>query len=189
MSGREELIQAALRRARDEGFGALSVRGVAREAGVGATTLRHYFPSQAALHHAVATALVTTVLDDLAIEDDTADPATRLYDCLDQFLPDRAAATESWFDLYCTALAPDAAPSLRNVLHGAHAASATAVRRWLSILAAQGHLAGQDIDDQVAYVLAMINGMQLGMVVEPDRHDLSRDRRLLRWYTRKLLPA
>ncbi|WNV87908.1 TetR/AcrR family transcriptional regulator [Umezawaea sp. Da 62-37] len=190
MSTREELVQAALRLANKSGYGALSVRGVAREAGVGATTLRHYFPSQVDLHHAVTTELVTSVLNDLAIEDDTEDPAVRLYDCLEQFLPlpaQESSLRGGWFDLYCTALAPDAAPALKNVLRGAHEASTVAVHRWLSVLSAQGHVAEQDIDDHAAYVLAMINGLHLCAVIEPDRFDLPRERRLLRWYVHQLL--
>ncbi|MFD5826265.1 TetR/AcrR family transcriptional regulator [Lentzea sp. NPDC060358] len=190
MSTRQELVEAALRLASTSGFGALSVRGVAREAGVGATTLRHYFPSQADLHLAVTTELVTSLLHDLDIEDDTGDPAGRLYDCLEQFLPDPAREISlrgSWFDLYCTALAPNAPAALRNVLRAAHEASATAVRRWLSALVAQGHLAEEDVEDQAAHVLAMINGLHLCAVIEPERYDLPREKRLLRWYTRRLL--
>lgn len=176
--------------ARKSGYGALSVRGVAREAGVGATTLRHYFPTQAALHHALSTELVTSVLKDLAIEDDTEDPAVRLYDCLEQFLPEPSREISSrghWFDLYRTALAPDAAPALKNVLRSAHGASTAAVRRWLMVLAGQGHVAEEDIDDHAAYVLAMINGLHLCAVIEPERFDLPRERRLLRWYVHQLL--
>ncbi|MDT0433322.1 MULTISPECIES: TetR/AcrR family transcriptional regulator [Streptomyces] len=190
MSTRDELVRAALRVASTDGFGALSVRGVAREAGVGATTLRHYFPSQADLHLAVTTELITSLLTDLAIEDDTEDPAVRLYDCLAQFLPDPATDALSrgnWFDLYFTALAPNASAALRNVLRAAHEASTTAVRRWLRTLAAQGHMAEEDIEDQAAHVLVIINGMHLCAVIDPERYNLPREKRLLRWYARQLL--
>ncbi|MFD9739253.1 TetR/AcrR family transcriptional regulator [Umezawaea sp. NPDC059074] len=190
MTAREELIQAALRLARRSGFGALSVRGVAREAGIGATTLRHYFPSQVDLHRAVTTELITSILGDLEIDDDAKDPAARLYDCLEQFLPEpghESSSRSNWFDLYCTALAPDAPLGLRNVLHAAHEASTAAVHRWLSTLAGQGHVAEEDVDDQAAYVLAMINGLHLCAAVEPQRYDLPREQRLLRWYVHKLL--
>ncbi|MGI5502296.1 TetR/AcrR family transcriptional regulator [Lentzea sp. CA-135723] len=190
MSTREELVRAALRLVNTSGFGALSVRGVAREAGVGATTLRHYFPSQAALHLAVTTELVASLLTDLAIEDDTEDPAVRLYDCLLQFLPEpdqEISLRDNWFDLNCSALAPNAPATLRNVLKAGHEASVAAVRRWLSTLAAQGHLADEDVDDQAAHLLALINGLHLCAVIEPERYDLPREKRLLQWHVHQLL--
>jgi AcrR family transcriptional regulator len=110
-SRREEILAAAVGLACEQGVGALSVRSVAAAAGVGATTLRHYFPSQVDLYRAVASQLVTNVLGDLDIADDSRDPAARLYDCLAQFVPqsdEEVRALTGWAELTRLALGGDA---------------------------------------------------------------------------------
>ncbi len=177
---------------RTSGFSALSVRGVAKEAGVGASTLRHHFPTQAHLHRVIATELVLGLVKDLTIDDDKLDPADRLFDCLLQFLPppaqnEQAAALNSWFELYRLSFGPDAAPAFRGVLTSAHEASTTVLHRWLKTLARQGHVQEDDIDDHAAYALAMINGLHLCMLVEPRRFDLSLEHRVLRHYVNSVV--
>ena len=89
MSKRDEIIAAAIRLAEGSqpGQANLSVRAVAKEAGVGASTLRHYFPTQADLHEAVALRSIDTVINDFSIADSSRAPADRLYECCAQFLP------------------------------------------------------------------------------------------------------
>ena len=50
---RGQIVDAAVAIARVEGLPGLSVRRVATAADVGASTLRHYFPTQRELHEAV----------------------------------------------------------------------------------------------------------------------------------------
>src|SRR5699024_12826505 len=104
LSKREDIIAAAIRLAEESqpGEANLSVRAVAKEAGVGPSTLRHYFPTQADLHEAVALRSIDTVINDFSIADSSRAPADRLYDCCDQFLPPHSHLSrqlETWISL------------------------------------------------------------------------------------------
>jgi AcrR family transcriptional regulator len=193
VSTREKIVEACLKLVRTYGYKSLSVRSVATEAGVGASTLRHYFPTQADLHREVAHEVVLGRLPDLAIADDSVRPADRLYDCLVEFLPsedpaERSAMLLNWFELYQLTMPPDPAPAFRGVLESAHQASDAVLRRWLTILAGQGHLDEADVDVQAAHFLALINGFHLSMLVEPERFDLDLERRILRADVERLFP-
>ncbi|SDX37473.1 transcriptional regulator, TetR family [Saccharopolyspora shandongensis] len=187
-SRREEILAAALRLTYEQGVGALSVRSVAAAAGVGASTLRHYFPSQADLYQAVASQLVTHVLDDLDIADDSRDPATRLYDCLKQFVPqsdEQMQALTSWAELNRLALGGDA--GVVEILKSGHRASEETLLRWFGTLAGQGHVAPADVDAHVTRVLALIDGLNLDLFLFPDRVDLAAARTALRWFAERII--
>ena len=190
MARREEILEVALQLVQREGIGALSVRGVATAAGIGATTLRHHFPSQAELYRADADRLVGETLDDLDIEDTTLDPAQRLTACLLQFLPrpdTQELALGSWFDLYRLALGPDPIPAVRTILQSGHNSAAESLRGWLRVLSRQGHLAEADVDVHVARCLALVDGLHLNLLLDPDRVDLEAARQSLRWFARAVL--
>ncbi|MFE4367125.1 TetR/AcrR family transcriptional regulator [Streptomyces sp. NPDC056835] len=190
MSRRDEIIEAALRLAKTEGIGALSVRAVANAAGIGPTTLRHYFPSQAELRQAVAVAVVSGSLDDLAIADDTREPVQRLYDCLLQFLPpseDQEAVLGGWFELYRLALGPESLPAVRGLLESGHRTSAQVLQRWLGTLADQGHVVPDDVDTHATRALALIDGLHLNLLLSPERFDLEVAREALRWFAERVI--
>ncbi|MGW9405860.1 TetR family transcriptional regulator [Arthrobacter sp. NPDC055585] len=69
------------------GFTAASVRAVAARAGIGASTMRYWFPSQEALSTAIAQSALTLELRDERITDQPLPPAERLAEFLMQFLP------------------------------------------------------------------------------------------------------
>mgnify|MGYP001458521205 CR=1 FL=1 len=185
MARRDEILESALELVQRDGIGALSVRGVATAAGIGATTLRHHFPSQADLHQAVAVRLVGNTLDDLDIADDSVDPAERLSNCLLQFLPrpsNQAVALGGWFELYRLALGPDPVPAVHGLLKSGHGSSAERLASWFSVLAEQGHLAPGDIGSHVTRALALIDGLHLNLLLDPDRVDLDGAIDSVRWF-------
>ncbi|MFI1730356.1 TetR/AcrR family transcriptional regulator [Streptomyces acidicola] len=187
-SRREEILAAALRLAYEQGIGALSVRSVATAAGVGASTLRHYFPSQADLHQAVASQGVTNVLGDLDIADDSRDPAARLYDCLAQFVPqpnEQVQALTGWAELHRLALGGDA--GVMEILKSGRQASEEALLRWFGALAAQGHVAPADVDAHVTHALALIDGLNLNLFFFPDRVDLAAATTALRRFAERIV--
>lgn len=185
-SRQEEILAAALRLTYEQGVGALSVRSVAAAAGVGATTLRHYFPSQADLYQAVASRLVTNVLSDLDITDDSRDPAARLYDCLAQFVPqpdEQTQALTGWAELHRLALGGDA--GVVEILKSGRRASKEALLRWFGVLADQGHAAPADIDAHVTRALTLIDGLNLDLSLFPDQVDPAAARTALRWFAER----
>ncbi|GGP69483.1 TetR family transcriptional regulator C-terminal domain-containing protein [Saccharothrix coeruleofusca] len=189
---REQILRAAVELAKAEGLAALSVRAVAAAAGVGATTLRNYFPSQALLHQAVASEIVTFTLDDRHIADASRSPAERLAECLEQFLPlpDQVeAALHGWLEYYRLSYGPEASEGARELLLSGRQASATVLTRWLGVLAAEGHIPDDAVDDRVTELLVMIDGVHLTMLVDPERLDLDGAKRLLRRHAAVLLSA
>ncbi|MCX4639703.1 TetR/AcrR family transcriptional regulator [Streptomyces sp. P9-2B-2] len=185
-SRQEEILAAALRLTYEQGVGALSVRSVAAAAGVGATTLRHYFPSQADLYQAVASRLVTSVLSDLDITDDSRDPAARLYDCLAQFVPQPTEQTQAltgWAELHRLALGGDA--GVMEILKSGRQASKEALLRWFGALADQGHTARADINTHATHALTLIDGLNLDLFLFPDQVDLAAAKTALRWFAER----
>src|SRR5699024_10081250 len=145
LSKREDIIAAAIRLAErsEPGQANLSVRAVAAEAGVGASTLRHYFPTQSELHEAVALRSIDTVISDLSITDSSIDPGQRLFQCCAQFLPTherRELQLELWFSMHLHALGPEKAAVSRRPLEHGHRVTYDCLHRWLNTLAAEGHL-------------------------------------------------
>ncbi|HEX7308213.1 TetR family transcriptional regulator [Lentzea sp.] len=187
---REQILRAAVDLAKAQGLAALSVRAVAAAAGVGATTLRNYFPSQTALHQAVAAELVTVTLEDGDIADASRPPAERLADRLDQFLPlpgQVETSLQGWLEYYRLSFGPEASTATAELLHSGRRASAEVLTRWLGVLAAEGRVAEDAVDDHVTRLLVVVDGIHLTMLTDPDRLDLDGAKRLLREHAKTLL--
>jgi AcrR family transcriptional regulator len=161
---RAEILRAARGIAARDGLAAVSVRSVAAEADIGASTLRYYFPTQRELHDAVAAASLDEQLDDLRIADAELDPATRLTECLAQFLPpsnERIHELDSWLALHHAVRRgdADAAP-----LAAMSARAAARVDGWLGMLAEEGMLRDAPRRQHLATVLAVVDGVCLGLL-------------------------
>ncbi|MBB4689082.1 TetR/AcrR family transcriptional regulator [Amycolatopsis jiangsuensis] len=191
MVTREEIVLAALRLVAARGMGSLSVRRVAAEAGVGATTLRHHFPTQAQLHLAVAERLVHGPVEDLSIADDERDPAERLSECLVQFAPadGRTPAVQGWFELQRMSAGADAVPGARVIVESARRSTAERLRRWLTVLAGRGHLAIEEVDGQVATALTLLDGLRVHALLSPGSGDRETAGRVLRWFAEQVVGA
>lgn len=192
MEKRELILDAALKLASTEGLGALSVRSVAAAAGVGATTLRHYFPSQALLHQAVVSRSVSRSLNDLHIRDTTRPPVPRLYECLLQFLPEpqeQDLALNGWFELQTLALGSSANEGVREMLRTGHGESCDTVRRWLRVLTEEGHTPTDDVDALSRRFVALVNGLHLELLLEPGSADLRSAKETLHWFARQAITA
>ena len=179
---RQRILDAATQLVSERGLGALSVRAAAA-AGVGATTLRNYFPTQALLHSAVAANFVSFTLGDRRIADAGIPVEQRLAECLEQFLPpqpDPVPALEGWMEYYRLSFGPDAIEGVRELLLAGRRSSAEAVERWLHVVEEEGHSLRGDIPAQATALLALIDGMHLTMLTDPDRLDIPAAQRLLR---------
>jgi AcrR family transcriptional regulator len=65
---KEEILDVAYARAREEGLGALSIRAVARDCGVAVGTLYNYFPDKASLVSAIVLKFWGYVVDACGVE-------------------------------------------------------------------------------------------------------------------------
>ncbi|WP_298890067.1 TetR/AcrR family transcriptional regulator [uncultured Serinicoccus sp.] len=172
---REQIVQAAREVVAEGGLEAVSVRTVARRAGIGASTLRHYFPTQRDLYEEVLRPALEHVVSDLHVEDRQLPPRARLHECLVQFIPRdyRDADTLSlWLASYAAAVGPNASESESRTLESLAALSRERVDAWLAVLDEEGVLL-LERGDALRLVLSVLDGICLqlltpGAVVLPE---------------------
>ncbi|WP_344738101.1 TetR/AcrR family transcriptional regulator [Microbacterium awajiense] len=160
---REKILEAAAEIVRDDGERP-SVRAVAARAGVGASTLRHYFPTQRALIGAVLTELYTDAMPDARIRDTTLPARDRLLECLWALLEpfgSEEEARQTWKTIYETVIAPEASDQARENYMLLVRQAERRVESWLAILDAEGALVPGDIPALSRFLLAIIDGVSL----------------------------
>lgn len=192
MSRRDEIIDAAIRLAESApaGESRLSVRAVAKEAGIGASTLRHYFPTQGALYQEVAKRSLQNVVQDFSISDSSRDPAERLLECCSQFLithEHRDAQLELWFAMHLNAIGPNPREGSHPLLEHAHDITYDSLHRWLGILAEEGHLDPAEVAPSATILFTAIDGMALHAIITPERMTVDAVRAHVTWLIGKIL--
>ncbi|MFC6287227.1 TetR/AcrR family transcriptional regulator [Nocardioides sp. GCM10027113] len=167
---REQILIAAQGIANESGLSAMTVRNVAERAAIGASTLRHYFPTQQALYDAVVGRSFDSQLSDRRIRDRRVGAARRLVECLAQFLPEHERdrhRLDGWVGLYAAAVGPartDAGGRLLSSLAG-HAR--TRVDGWLAVLDSESRLQPGSREQHTTTCLALVDGLCLGLVARP----------------------
>lgn len=164
---REQIVDAALALVREGGLGAASVRATAARAGLGASTLRYYFPTQSELNQAVAARLMAVQFDDHRIHDRDVDPVERLIECLAQFLPaadDEIAQLVGWLDLVHGAVTQGEDSLHAQLFAGFARVTRERVTAWLTQLASEGHLAHDEVERAVTDLLVRIDGLSLAIL-------------------------
>lgn len=164
---RDAIIAAARELVAEAGMGSLSVRAVAARAGIGASTLRHYFPTQQDLYDAVLGASFEEHLADLRIRDTGVAPALRLTECLWQFLPERDAddrLLEQWLAQYLAVLSPDASGDNRRAWEALVKHGRQRIIDWLQILADEGLLRDDDPARPARLLVAVVDGLALDLI-------------------------
>lgn len=192
MSRRDDIISAAIRLAEQGPPGqiSLSVRAVAKEAGIGASTLRHYFPTQADLHEAIARGSMKKAVKDFSISDSELDPADRLFECCAQFLPThehRDMQLELWFTMHLSALGPDRREVSRRLLEYGHDFTYECLHRWLGMLSEEGHIDPAEVASISVALFTMLDGLALHSIVTPERVTVDAALDQLRWLIAKVL--
>ncbi|KGM10091.1 TetR/AcrR family transcriptional regulator [Cellulomonas bogoriensis] len=164
---REQIIAAAGEIVATQGLAGLSVRNVAARAGIGASTLRHYFPTQRELYDAALGRTFDTHLDDKRLTDTTVAAADRLTECLAQFLPggeSERPTLEVWFAMHAQAIGTGRNDAGVLVLETLSKHGRARVSAWCATLEAEGALA-RDADRVTSTVMAVVDGLALDLVV------------------------
>lgn len=169
-SRREQLAEAVWRVIRRDGLERASVRTVAREAGLSAGSLRHYFGTQTELLAFAMGLVVDRVQARVARHGPAADPRAAVETVLHELLPldpDRRAETEVWLAFSGQALVD---PVLRDLRARADGLLAAGYRRMLDWLAAGGQLAaGLDLDLEAERLGALVDGLAMHAAGQPSR--------------------
>lgn len=192
MSRRDDIIAAAIRLAEQSTTGQanLSVRAVAKEAGIGASTLRHYFPTQSDLHEAIARSSLDVAIRDFSIENASLDPAARLFECCAQLLPThehRDMQLELWLTMHLSALGPEKREVSRRLVEHGHEVTYESLDRWLIILAGEGHIDPGETAPASIALFTMIDGLALHSIITPDRMSVDAAHDQLRWMIGQIL--
>lgn len=187
MTRHDEIVQAAIELATEEGIGALSVRRVAAAAGIGATTMRHYFRTQDELAVAVVLAMSAGGPSDDDIRDPSRPALDRLAERLDQFLlldETRKASLELWLKLRDGG--EDTNGSFAVLMRSAYSMMSASVSRWLSALAGEGRIGRADVEPATFAIVSFLDGLAMRHVngIADDPEQL---RHHLRWFLAQLL--
>lgn len=162
---REQILEAALQLANESGPGALSVRAVAERAGIGASTLRYYFPAQSDLAFAVSERMMLHTVPDLDIEDSSLPPQQRLVECAMQFLPpsaDEAPYLVSvWAEQIGEGFGLKAGETSRRLLERLYRLGIGRFEAWLGVLASEGHLDEGEVAEAASILSAACDGFML----------------------------
>ncbi|QGK69100.1 TetR family transcriptional regulator [Allosaccharopolyspora coralli] len=162
---RERIIHAASEVLTEEPNALPSVRTVASRAGVGASTLRYYFPTQRELLDAVLQQTFAQRFPDGGIRDVAVPAAVRLRNCLEGLLAPVGRgeqAREVMRGIMRTFLDPahgqDAAAAMARI----NEAAGARVVSWLEVLEEQGELPHGDNRRRANVLLTVIDGLSLG---------------------------
>lgn len=166
MSRRGDIVAAARKIAVTEGVEAISVRRVAAAAGIGASTLRYYFPTIKDLFSALASDNLDDYLSSEGLEDASVPAADRLTGLLMQFLPqndDGVGQLETVLSVHQAAFESGelvGSDALRDLTESGEAI----VTGWLMKLREQGATLSIDPGEGARLLLAMTNGLVLELI-------------------------
>ncbi|WP_158277218.1 TetR/AcrR family transcriptional regulator [Serinibacter arcticus] len=180
---RDQIVEAARRLLAADPESSPTVRAVALEAGIGASTLRHYFPTQRALREAVLDRALEEPPSELAIRDSSRPPAERLTECLLQLLPPQALVEELPFSRWAEALAAVFGPDATAESRLAWAANGAQLRRrvagWLAVLAEEGAVAPGSEERSARLLMTVVDGLATSRILPVARHDAAEELQVL----------
>lgn len=169
MDRRAQILKAAQLLLFTEGARALTVRKVAAAAGVGASTVRYYFPTQRELVQMASLEAVEKSISDLRIKDTSIDPSERLIECFRQFMPtpeNKSSLLRMWFAQLEEAIGANADEHALEILNFQADLTRQRMVTWVEQLEAEGvsfNLSAKSIADE-AFALAY--GYSLMMMID-----------------------
>lgn len=175
MDRRHEILEAAAEILAEEGIDGLSVRKVAERSGIGASTLRHYFPNQRELTQQTLRLILSQQLDDKRIHDYRVPASRRLAECIMQFVHvesfpltnESVTMLEGWITLVSSSF--NAGKHVENLILSSFTESAhERICGWLRVLAGEGKLAMTlPIETLATLLLAAANGLAIDAIATP----------------------
>lgn len=156
-----------------------SVRNVAARAGVGASTLRHYFPTQQALLDSALTRIYEVAMPDERIHDATVPARERLvevlWQTLEPFAP-TAKARETWSHVFDAFISPTSTDEARASYVVLNQRAALRFEAWLVILEQEGSLPAGDNRRRAAFLMTVTNGLALERALPATQTQLEDER-------------
>ena len=181
MNTRDRIIAAATAMMQ-EGAPRLSVRAVAARAGVGASTLRHHFPTQRDLVNAALTATYDAAMPDERIRETSMPPRERLRECLRRLLDPfgtPAEARDVWTNLLHTFAEAEADAKTRAAYDVLVDHAERRIRAWLAILEEEGVLPPGDNVRRTDFLLTVVDGLSIARALPPSDQRLEDETKTL----------
>ncbi|APY84832.1 TetR/AcrR family transcriptional regulator [Streptomyces alfalfae] len=172
-SRRQQIVEAARSILSEDPQSTLAVRTVAARVGIGASTLRHYFPTQQSLHEAIFAAALEDTPSEMRIHDTSTPARTRLRECLVQLLPPQQPISGAAADRILTALSTSFGSSSTDEARNAWGAytlrTLDAIVGWLRVLAHQGVITDVDLRRRARFLLTVVEGIALTRIIPVTR--------------------
>jgi AcrR family transcriptional regulator len=181
---RAQLVEAVFRIVSRDGAEHVSVRNVAREAGLSTGSLRHYFATQAELLAFSLGEVERRVRSRLRDLDTSGDPRQVLERVLHQLVPmtpQSRAEHEIWLAFVGKAIADP-------VLHSLNARVYDELRELIRQLVQQVARPDQDPDLETERLYALVDGLVLHSALRPDHWSRARLAAVLRYHLDALRP-
>ncbi|RRJ67668.1 TetR family transcriptional regulator [Paenibacillus oralis] len=180
---RRLVAEAALRVIRQSGLEQATVRKIAEEAGLSVGSMRHYFSSQVELFAFCMNIFVERVEKRLEAFELKGPLLTDLKRLLMQFLPvdeERTLEMEVWFAFHAKSLVyPELRRLSANIQDGLYKASRFVLEEIIRNRLARPNL---DIELETEKLYALIDGLAVHKIMQPDRLPAERLESLLESY-------
>lgn len=147
------------------------MRAVAQRAGIGASTLRHYFPTQRSLLDSVLTSIYDQAIPDERIRDASLPPRVRLIECMWHTLEPIGSgeqSRETWATLFDTFIGPESTEQARLGFIVIARQAQRRVESWLAILDAEGALPAGDNTLRAQFLLTVSDGLSIARALPSD---------------------
>lgn len=173
IGSRDKILWAAATMLGDEPGAAMSVREVAKRAGVSTGSLQHHFPTKRALMDEVMALVYDLVLPESSMHDTSIPARERLAACLQRLLTsvgtDPREAWRATFERYIEAVPSDAA-------RAEYLAIERELRRrieyCLNVLQDEGSLGAGDNDRRARFLFTVVNGLSIAQALPADESRL-----------------
>lgn len=178
MGSRDKVLVAAATMLGEDPAASLSVRAVAARAGVSTGSLRFHFPTQRALRDAVLAGMYDLIAPDDPIHDTSLPARDRLVTCLRQVLTAvgvGAQARKAWGAAYQSFIAPEPNADVQAAYAAVEREARRRTESWLSVLAREGALTADDIEQRARFLLTILNGLSVERALPAEESPLSHE--------------
>ncbi|AXH96658.1 TetR/AcrR family transcriptional regulator [Ornithinimicrobium avium] len=181
-SARRDVVAAVVAILAEAGFEGLSLRSVASRAGVSLGAVQHHFPTKAQMVTAALTSIAAEATQRLGELEQIPDPGERLHALVERLLPSSgdSLVARIWLSLAARATVDEEAAAAYADLWGR-------TRAGLRLLLPAAGAPVATAEDDATELLALLDGLALGVVAEAGRMDPEQARRIAHRRVEELL--
>lgn len=174
ISSREKILWAAATMLGEEPGAVISVRAVAKRAGVSTGSLQHHFPTKRALMDEVMTLVYDLVLPADSMHDTSISARDRLAACLQRLLASVGAdPREAWRETFDRYIATDPTEAAGAEYLAIERELRRRIEHCLNVLQDEGSLMPGDNGRRARFLFTVVNGLSIAQALPADESHLS----------------